>query len=191
MDVVRLDRNMAYMFASLAGKTDNEMLHASRAVIEHHFDNHTHCGEWCYRKKIIDSGKTETKKKCYRCKEKDVKLHQALWERIERFITLEALQKVCHGMNTLMNESFNNTVSWVAPKNKMYSLLDSLQNRMGLALGINGLGMLLHCTTLLHRLGIHITADVKHWMTQLSTARDKRIALAKTPDKKETCLQIP
>ena len=185
MDVVRLGRNMAYMFGSLVGKTDDEMIESSKAVIEHHFDNHEHCGAWCHRKATIENGAADTKKKYYRCKDKDAKLYKALWERIERFITLEALQEVSHGMNTLMNESFNNTVSWVAPKNKVYSLSDSLQNRMALALGINGLGMLAYCSELLHRLGIEITSDVKYWLTQQSTARDKRIALAKTPDAKK------
>jgi len=41
---------------------------------------------------------------------KDNKLHDQLLILIERFITIDALKEVAHGMNTLMNESFNNSV---------------------------------------------------------------------------------
>eukprot|EP00957_Ditylum_brightwellii_P153839 11709623-Ditylum_brightwellii.AAC.1 len=35
------------------GKTMEEMLHASNAHLEHLFDNHTFCGEWCQCKKQL------------------------------------------------------------------------------------------------------------------------------------------
>jgi len=105
MDVIRLGRNMACMFASLVGKTDKQMLEAFKAVIEHHFDNHAHCGEWCQRKKLHDNQEEDKKKKHYRCKQKDAKVYSVLWELIQRFITIEALREVSHGMNTLMSLS--------------------------------------------------------------------------------------
>jgi len=47
MDVVCLGRNMAYMFALLVNiESDAAKLKASLAVVEHHFNNHEHCGDW-------------------------------------------------------------------------------------------------------------------------------------------------
>jgi len=179
---------MAHMFASLSKmETDEDMVNAAKAVIEHHFNNHQCCGEWC-RRKNVDPEK-DNKKKYYRCKDKDAKLHSELQARIERFIAIEALREVAHGMNTLMNESFNNTVSWVAPKNKVYSLSDSLQNRIALALGINGLGTLNYYKLLCGRCNIEIPPDVLCYLTQQSNDRDVRNAKAKRPESKQKRVQ--
>jgi len=57
---------------------------------------------------------------------------------------LEALKEIGHGMDTLCNESFNNVVAWIAPKNKVYSKSKSLKNRIGFSLGINCYGVVVY-----------------------------------------------
>ena len=44
-------------------------------------------------------------------------------------------------MDTQSNESFNNMVSWLAPKNKFYCGSMSLANQLGIAVGINSIGL--------------------------------------------------
>jgi hypothetical protein len=44
-------------------------------------------------------------------------LYKLVHELTARFVTVEAPRRACHGMIP-KNESFNNTVSWYAPKNK-------------------------------------------------------------------------
>jgi hypothetical protein len=78
----------------------------------------------------------------YRCKMKDAKLYQVLKTIFDHFVSLDRLQEVAHGMDTQVNESFNNTASWFAPKNKVYCGTMSLTNRIGMAIGINSLGLL-------------------------------------------------
>ena len=82
-------------------------------------------------------------------------------------------------------ESFNQSVTWVAPKNKVYSLSNSLQNCIALAVALNGLGTREFYTVFLGRLGIVVTSDVENWLSQTSVARDKQIAKAKTPKAKK------
>ena len=65
-DAHRQQTNFAHMARSFAGKMDEEMLCASQAVIDHHFDCHGCCGNWCNRKRAKD--KDNNKKKCCRCK---------------------------------------------------------------------------------------------------------------------------
>jgi hypothetical protein len=53
MDVTRIGKNFGYMVRSLQRATsDKVMLNASKAIIEHHFDNHEFCGQWCPRKRM-------------------------------------------------------------------------------------------------------------------------------------------
>ena len=185
MDVLRLTQNFAYMVRSLPSLDRSEWKDAAEAVIEHHFDNHDYCGLWCHRKKQSDEERAK-KKKIYRSKEEDKKLYHILKQKIERFITEEALDEVGHGMDTLVNESFNNTVAWIAPKNKVYSSSDSLKNRIAICLGINGLGTLEYYRLLFDRLGISVSDDVVHYINVISKKRATRLAKSKTPVHKTT-----
>jgi len=76
-DCVRLATNFACMARSLKHKTtDDEIVTAGKAVLEHHFDNHEFCGGWCRCKDTQDEEKK--RKKHYRCKTRDAKLHAVL-----------------------------------------------------------------------------------------------------------------
>ena len=113
MDCRRLSKNFAFMARKLQYlETDDEIMDAGKAVLEHHFDNHDHCGAWCKRKVLLqqlqqepppdndDDGATDKKKKFYRDKQKDSELYHKLQSIIARFVTLEALKEVAHNMDT-------------------------------------------------------------------------------------------
>jgi hypothetical protein len=52
LDCAKLGKNFGYMIRSLPRKqTDEEIFVAGKAVLEHHFDNHQYCGDWCNRKR--------------------------------------------------------------------------------------------------------------------------------------------
>jgi hypothetical protein len=68
---------------------------------------------------------------------KDAKLYEELNKIYSRFMTMERLEEVGHGYDTQINESYNNTASWFAPKNKVYCGSQSLKNRLSVAIGIN------------------------------------------------------
>lgn len=184
MDVLRLGTNFAYMIRTLHGKTEEEMISSSKAVIEHHFDCHTWCGGWCSRKKQTQQQKDE-KKRHYRTKEKDGALYNELQKRIERFITIEALREVAHEYDTLCNESFNNVAAWLAPKNKVYGASASLTNRVAVAVGVTSLGTLAYYQELFNRLGLTMSPVVEHYLRLQSQYRDARIAKGKTAEGKK------
>ena len=87
-DIIRIGKNFAYMCRTLCYKEPEDYLDCGKAVLEHHFDNHEYCGDWCKRKHQTDEEKGN---KFYRCKTKDAKLYSFLQEKIARFITMEAL----------------------------------------------------------------------------------------------------
>jgi hypothetical protein len=131
MDCTRLGKNFGYMVRTLKRRPEAEWEGAGRAVIEHHFDNHEFCGEWCPRKRQGQEER-DAKARYYRSKTEDAKLYAVLNNITSRFITLDRLKEVAHGMDTQINESFNNTASWFAPKNKVYCGSESLANRLSL-----------------------------------------------------------
>jgi hypothetical protein len=125
----------------------------------------------------------------YRSKDKasDVQLYITLTNKLEHFMTLDHLQQeVAHSMDSQVNESLNNTISWLAPKNKVYCGSGSLTNCIGIAVGINQLGMVEYFNRLFKSLGITMTTNVKHFLHVREKSWISRLkAPMKTQDKKK------
>jgi len=183
-DCVRVSTNYGYMSRTLPGVDEAEFVDRGRAVLEHHFDNHQYCGSFCHRKDETPE-QIAASTKYYRDKVKDKELYDVLHNILARFVTLEALREVGHGFDTLVNKSLNNTISWVAPKNKTYSTSQSLDNRISVAVGINGLGVYLYFCRLFILLGIDMTDDISHYLQQIDARRTYRILKSRDVDQKK------
>ena len=188
MDASRIGKNYGYMIRSLARMPKAAHQDASKAVLYHHFDEHKYCGAWCRRKDASAEDRKDSER-YYRCLKKDAKLFTVLEELIERFVTPEALEDLCHGMDTQVNESLNNTIAWFAPKNKSYCSSLSLTNRICIALGINSVGFIAYYRRLLMKLGIRLTPDVEHFLRVKDRSRSVRLAKAKTTKQKKRRIQ--
>jgi len=184
MDVLRLGTNFAHMVRTVPGKSDEDMMICAKAVIQHHFDCHDYCGDWCSRNKQTQQ-QQETLKKYYRCKIKDAELYKELQSRIARFITFEALSEVRHGYDTLCNESFNNVAAWIAPKNKVYGSSNSLKTRICVAIGLVSCGTLLWYRGIFQRLGLTMRPDTEHYIRLQTQYRVTRLAKQKTAEGKK------
>jgi hypothetical protein len=172
------------MSRKLRTTADAEWERVAQAVLDHHFDMHEHCGDWCRRKDESMEQRSATKK-YYRSMQTDEQLYHLLSQVISRFITPEKLKDIAHGMDTNANESFNNTVTWFAPKNKVYCGSMSLTNRISMAIGITSVGFLAYFQRLFAKLGIAMTPNVLHFLRQTNKFRLSRLAKLKTLDKKK------
>jgi len=108
-DCIRVSTNFAHMSRTLPGTDTATWVNKGKAVLEHHFDCHTFCGDFCRRKASTEDKRKASDKFC-RSKEKDRELHELLEELIARFVTADALEEVGHGFDTLVNESLNQTM---------------------------------------------------------------------------------
>jgi hypothetical protein len=184
MDSTRIGKNFGYMARTLKSRPEEEYEDAAKAVLEHHFDCHDYCREWCKRR--LETGEQrKASKKYYRCKIRDSKLYELLQEKIARFITKDKLIEMAHGLDTNMNEAFNNICTWFAPKNKVFAGAYSLHNRIAFAVGINSLGVLEYFERLYRKLGIPITDNVRHYLQTKEDKRSKRLAKLKTKEAKK------
>jgi hypothetical protein len=184
MDIARLGTSFGYMIRGLKRKPKEEWNDAAKAVVEHHFDDHTYCGPWCPRKNMTQQ-QLQQSARYYRCKTKNEELYKALLKIVGRFITPERLEEIGHGLDTQINESFNNTASWFAPKNKVYCGSQSLKNRLGMAIGISSIGLHPYFIRLFHSLGITMYPCVTHYLTIKEANRRKRQAKRKHKNSKK------
>jgi hypothetical protein len=139
-DILRLSRYFIYMARQLKDVPKEDWIDSGKAVLEHHFDNHEFCrSSFCARKSQSEEEKTASGK-VYRSKEKDTDLYETLQDIMEPFVCLEGLEQIAHGGDTQVNESMNNSVSWLAPKNKTFCGSRSLSNRVSMACCVNLMG---------------------------------------------------
>ena len=184
MDTTRLGKNFKYMGRTLKHKDPNDYVQAGRAVLDHHFDIHTDCdASWCRRKNETADERLKSKR-YYRDRVKDKALYKKIEGIISKYITQERLLDIAHGMDTNANESFNNTVAWIAPKNKVYCGSRSLWNRVCIAIGMVSLGPEEFYKRLFKALGIQLTANVLHYLKTKDRQRSKRLTKLKTSSKK-------
>ena len=151
-------------------------------MLEHHFDNHQFCGEWCKRKRLTAEA-AAANERYYRCKTKDKALYDALLTIVGKYISFHRLKEIAHGMDTNANESINNTISYFPPKNHVYCATQSLQTRIGLAIGIVSVGFLPYFRCLFKALGITMQDNVLHYLQVRDASRKKRLdrlTMAKT-----------
>jgi len=190
-DVLRISTNFACMARTLTeDMTDDDIVDRAKAVPEHHFDNHECCGERCRRKPqhvgpIAEAEHKARRRKCHRHKERDAKLHSMSQQKIARFVTVDALREVCHNMDANVNESLNDTIAWIAPKNKVHSGTASLSNRICIALCITSVGTMEFFKRLFNWFGVTVTEDICHFLEAQHLRRAKRIAKTKTADGKK------
>jgi hypothetical protein len=184
MDSTRIGKNFGYMARTLKDRPHCEFVTAATAVLDHHFDVHDNCGDWCKRKNETAAQRRQSPK-YYRCIDKDAKLYNVLQDTVARFITMEKLLEMAHGLDTNQNEAFNNLCTWFAPKNKVYAGSGSLQNRIACAVGISSLGIIAFYKKVFRKMGITVTKNVEHYLQHKETNRLKKMAKLKTGDAKK------
>ena len=142
VDAMRLKRYFGYMIKANRMNEISKIVSASKAVVEHLFNEHMYCDvKWCKPKQQMGKEKKEEgSQSFYRCKKKDKKLYHQLLKVYEPFTTAKRLQESLHPFDTQGNEAMNASISKYAPKTKTYGMTISLTNRVMVCAGINNLG---------------------------------------------------
>ena len=84
IDCLRLKRNFAWWLFTASHTDIVDFGKSGLAVVEHHFNNHEFCGEWCPHKKNKDDIERLTK---YRSKTSTKPLYDKCMEILLKFLT--------------------------------------------------------------------------------------------------------
>jgi hypothetical protein len=182
-DIVRLTQFWIYMVRQLKDAPEEEYEDRAAAVLLHHFDCHEKCGNFCKRKNETPEEKQQSNK-TYRCRTQDAELFNSLSVLLQPFVSLKGLKDVAHGWDTNPNESMNNTIAWIAPKNKNYSGTNSLRVRISIAVSIQSLGYDECFLRIFKDLGLDMDNITAHKMKMSETGRQYQQMQAKSFQRK-------
>jgi len=104
------------------------MIDKSEQVILHHFNDHSKCDEWCKYRQPCKSPQEEEQRQ-ERFRKKDNELWQHVKPIFDELTTPEKMKQCFHKFSCQKNESLNDTMALIAPKNKTFSLTSSLRDR--------------------------------------------------------------
>jgi len=183
-DIMRLTMYYAYFIRQLKYHPEHEWVIRGRAIVDHHFDKHAFCGEWCARKLESDEEKKHSTKQ-YRDINASSNLYGLLCEAIAPFISFACLRELAHGANTNVNESLNQTISWFAPKNRTYCGSTSLRNRVGMAVSIHLVGYNVFYKELFETLGLTVDERMSYCLDQAQRERLQHMENHQSPAFKE------
>jgi hypothetical protein len=109
------------------------------AVLEHHFDNHQHCPNWC---KSANGTAEEVRKSGLRfcCKVQNKELYLFLKRHYEQFLEEKKLCQLYHQYDTNNVKGFNNLLTMFLPKDKTYCQTIEKKARSMLAMGLQSVG---------------------------------------------------
>ena len=101
-------------------KTIEELSEAIKVPLEHMFNSRVNCSvEWCFKTRASEEGNTYNKRDNeFRCKKNYNQLYNLLKKTLFPFQTDKVLKESLHMFDTQKNESMNNVIAYVAPKNK-------------------------------------------------------------------------
>ena len=100
------------MIKTNRGSSISQLMTASKAVVEHLFDNHEFCDvKWRKPlKQLKEGGEKELSQSYYRNKIDDAKLYEQIWNIYKPFTTREHLLKSLHPFDTQQIEAMNASI---------------------------------------------------------------------------------
>jgi hypothetical protein len=119
--------------------TYEEFRTAVNAVLQHHFDDHSFCGDWCKsaqgtREEIEESGLR------FRCKTRHSTLYEVMKKHHDKFMEEEKLRQLFHRYDTNTVEGFNKFLTKFLPKDRTYCQTIENKARTMLAAGLQSVG---------------------------------------------------
>jgi hypothetical protein len=158
MDAERMKRRLSWTLRLHCEGTFEAFKTAVLAVLEHHFDNHEHCGAWC---KAASGTEEEVSARGLRFRDKvrNKELYEFLKKHHEQFMDETKLRQLWHQYDTNNVEAFNKFLTKFLPKDKTYCQTIENKTRSMLAVGLQSIGYRQFYTRLFERSGIDLRDD--------------------------------
>jgi hypothetical protein len=139
VDAERMKRRLSWTLHLHCFGTYEEFKTAVLAVLEHHFNNHTFCGDWCKsghgtREEIRETGLR------FRCKTRNNALYIVMKKHHEKFMEEGKLRQLFHRYETNTVKGFNKFLTIFLPKDRTYCQMVENKARTMLAGGLQSIG---------------------------------------------------
>jgi hypothetical protein len=157
IDAERMKRRMSWTLRLYASGSFEDFQTAVTAVLEHHFNNHDHCGTWCKAKYGSDAEKKELR---FRCKTTNHAMYLLFKSHHDQFMQEDSLRDLHHPHNTNHVEAFNKLITKFLPKDRTYCKTIENKARIHLAMCIQSVRYRRFYRRLFWRTGIRV--DTKY-----------------------------
>jgi hypothetical protein len=158
IDAERMKRRLSWTLRLHCFGTYEDFQTAVLAVLEHHFNNHQYCGDWCQ----ATSGTMEEVRASrlrFRCKEQNKELYDVLKKHHELFMEESKLRQLFHHYDTNTVEGFNKFLTKFLPKDRTYCRTIENRARTMLAVGLQSIGYRQFYQRVFALTGIKMTDD--------------------------------
>ena len=127
----RLKKDWGYMVAQNKLRPLEEFVEASKLVVEHVFNNHCYCGDWCDAKKALAEGKSYIHPQGWLSWSvpEEQKIYRQLTEITEKYGSASYLIQSNHPFTTQTNEALNRSQSKLTPKDKVFHTTKAFEHR--------------------------------------------------------------
>jgi hypothetical protein len=139
VDAERMKRRLSWTIRLHCFGTYEEFKTAVLAVLEHHFNNHTICRDWCKSGQGTTEQIEETGLR-FRCKTRNNALYQVMKKHHEKFMEEGKLRQLFHRYDTNTVEGFNKFLTKLLPKDRTYCQTVENKARTMLAGGLQSIG---------------------------------------------------
>jgi hypothetical protein len=155
-DAERLKRAFAYFLHQFSKRSWKRFLRSARAVLEHHFNSHRYCDDWCPAKRWKKEDRLKNALK-YRSKTLNPELYKEFKSHHDKYTSEEALRDMYHQFHSNKCESLNGNITKYVPKHKMYCRTLTNKGRTHTAIGVDSIGYVAYYHRLFGVLGIETT----------------------------------
>jgi hypothetical protein len=140
MDAEWMKHRLSWTLRLHSSGTYEQFKKAVVAVLEHHFDNHDYCADWCKARKGTENEVRESGL-LFRCKIcNKAELYLFLKKHHDDFMVDMKLRQLFHQYDTNNVEGFNNFLTKFLPKDRTYCQTIENKARSMLAIGLQLVG---------------------------------------------------
>ena len=152
----RLKRSWGYMLKQNRGGTIEEFVDAAKSVLNHTFDDHRFCKDWCQALKAAKEGLVYNNPRGWLSR--DTKEGELLYQQIEeitsKYGSIFYLLQSMHQFDTQTNEALNQSQACLTPKAKVFHSSRSFHYRHAITVGCHNWGFDIFWKKLFDDLGI-------------------------------------
>jgi hypothetical protein len=139
MDAERMKRRLSWTLRLHCFGTYDAMKTAVSAVLEHHFNIHEFCMDWCQARNVTAEAVRDANLR-FMCKERNKELYLFMKKHHEQFMEESKLRQLFHQYDTNNVEGFNKCLTKFLPKDMTYCQTIENKVRALLAAGLQSIG---------------------------------------------------